>query len=506
MFADDNCPPHSPGGGSDIATNYYSLFENEPTPETSLEGNYKKMLAADFLFAVLDDYSAYDLYTKIPSSQSLAFVPAFVSVRSLPRQLIQARIRSAQGDQTRVCREDLAKLSLPDEDFDSFWKPMMTAYTYCRANPEASAECSNAIQLVTDSRGNLRKTKWSKKTIDMIGYLFLTSVLEVSGESERKKDTITEKFLEQQPYSSLSAIEGCLQWCKRRLLKKPQIPIEIREIQCGNAQYWWKEDLSLFCTLWQQLVLHGWPEWANLSDAQLGLSATELLVNISTMVTDFCREDKSNRSQNDTPTPRRQNTNDSTSPQTGRKVDFEMGNTMPSDNLINSAIHALAKLDKLTKTELLTKLIVNFTVLNRFTELTVGDKQFKSGMVRKTREFVENTLQLRPLNARLTNTYTNNDAVIQGDCIPFCGPQGGMNGIANLYVHPVNHSHSDRSVVMPLSQSVEPGAWSTDMPEFIKDFSGDDPCASTTHHEALGSTSLMESNMDFTSDYSWLGD
>ncbi|KAK3324631.1 hypothetical protein B0T19DRAFT_444040 [Cercophora scortea] len=266
---------------------------------------------ADMFFALGDSESANHIYRALYQQDG---GPGYVV----------ACLRTGQTEKQATEARDLLQkhlTSLLDELDDvasanNFLLDLAVARSYDRGTDQTDAigQFEQLIQAKLDDtpKVRLKNLRPRDPQMDMVLYQEFSYAMKRfnqftdvdEGEVELDVGDILKQFLDQQPafqgrssqsmaepLSKVPAVRECLQWCIQELQQDPPIPDTIRNLPRGSKR---TDAYTILCTLWsvwqtclEYPGLNGHPasslSWASGAEAQLGISASELLTAVVCM-------------------------------------------------------------------------------------------------------------------------------------------------------------------------------------------------------------------------------
>lgn len=283
-----------------------------PTPNPLTNVDYKTKLAADFLSALSDDEAAFSIFAPLCSSSLSVSKPLSTPLSS--EMLLVSTIRSVDGPEAaRTARQLMVKYQARHSgSFKKFMASMLDAYMQERGTSKDRAGVARRVGRIMsglfEAEDYLAELQNEYLSIDLLTYRFLSHGLDAyaalrphdAGDATFDPDDHLNKYVSAQPFIARlrsgsrrpCALRSCVTWCQTQLHRDDiTIPLAVQNITAAQNHTPWMDDIQLFCTLWDAMLQcllqdNNFPAWYANSEAELGISPSELLVTLCWIIGD----------------------------------------------------------------------------------------------------------------------------------------------------------------------------------------------------------------------------
>lgn len=390
----DQTPETIPPASSDSRQAYISfhsgyLAHRQQQPVLQVDGSFsydREILAAEFCFAISDDHMASFLFKSVYSN--------LAEQHSLsPHFAVKLAINCARGIQTKahaeearlMLQESLRYLPQPNDRANCFLFRALHARTF--ESTTGKSRDDTMIKLVSDivedivRQGQLVPLQQRGLKLDVVTYQSLYYALvrynENLGSRAGHFDVkgILHQFIQQLEHSNKrhastpfwpTCLRACLQWCAEKLVEEPSAQKILKDIPCDLDETvdGYREDLEAFTNLWFKWLTgkstgdESSSTWDRTAEAELGISATELLATITWIITGECIDG------------------------------------VATDATIH-AYQAAERLASMDDSSLLNLFLNRFLCTNNLVQTTPQERDFRNMALPRLRDFAAETLQVR---------------------------------------------------------------------------------------------------------------
>ena len=369
------------------------------------ELDLRMKLAADFCYALSDDKAAFQIYSKLCRATFAADDPA----NPANLILLVSCLRSVEDPASAELAASLVAQYLARQPSGAvaaarpFLFTMLDAYMMERDDKMEQGVVDRRIRdIISGCIGDgssLVDMRHDYASIDLVTYQCLSYGLDRYEQSQRApggapstfpKQTLLNQYVHKQPfYARLQAGEGCsaeralracVSWCQQQLHQGVVVPVQMQRLPDDPDYRLWKEDIVVFVSLFDAMLgcvrpPQTPPSWYNASEAELGISASELLVTICWMIGDHIS---------------------STEQSPGSLPDAgSIAPATPSYNhIFNCAQRSIDKIASWSELELWAGFLDKFAWMNRLVKPEDEEEAFVSAVISCAQEYISAALEI----------------------------------------------------------------------------------------------------------------
>lgn len=200
-----------------------------------------------------------------------------------------------------------------------------------------------------------RKILWQHRaSIEDQLFLILNGILDGQEDPESRSHLSTPPITAMIKQGGGLVLQNCFDWCARQLTLNLKIPGEVASISVQRPELW-LDNIKLYCTLWhkmQELVLNCTkPPWYGSCESEVGISPSELLINVCWMI-------------------------------------GEQAGPLQSNDIFQRARDVADTMTRLRHEELLGKFCEKFSWMNQVVQLHGQDEAFDLAVRQQTRQYI----------------------------------------------------------------------------------------------------------------------